>query len=113
MSGRAEKQAGFEAGVRIPGHGPSKAQLFSNGHQDCGPARTLPSGRALQGLRRGPGQPKADAALAVPQRLRELERGSRSLLRQRLRVLHRLHGLLQRDKAETLRQLQEALEQLP
>ncbi|XP_041276202.1 uncharacterized protein LOC121344378 [Onychostruthus taczanowskii] len=47
----------------------------------------------------------------VLQRLRELERGSRSLLRQRLRVLQRLHGLLRRDQAETLRQLREALEQ--
>ncbi|XP_068065352.1 collagen alpha-1(I) chain-like [Anomalospiza imberbis] len=50
--------------------------------------------------------------LELLERLRELERGSRSLLRQRLLVLHRLHGLLQRDKAETLRQLQEALEQV-
>lgn len=50
--------------------------------------------------------------LVLLQRLRELERGSRALLEQRLRVLHRLHGLLQRDKVETLRQLQEALEQV-
>ncbi|XP_058707067.1 uncharacterized protein LOC131585221 isoform X2 [Poecile atricapillus] len=50
--------------------------------------------------------------LELLERLRELERGSRSLLQQRLRVLQRLHGLLQRDKAETLRQLREALEQL-
>ncbi|XP_058707066.1 uncharacterized protein LOC131585221 isoform X1 [Poecile atricapillus] len=49
--------------------------------------------------------------LELLERLRELERGSRSLLQQRLRVLQRLHGLLQRDKAETLRQLREALEQ--
>ncbi|XP_048178297.1 uncharacterized protein LOC125335079 [Corvus hawaiiensis] len=49
--------------------------------------------------------------LELLERLRELERGSRALLEQRLRVLHRLHGLLQRDKVETLRQLQEALEQ--
>ncbi|KAF4790658.1 hypothetical protein TURU_138559 [Turdus rufiventris] len=46
------------------------------------------------------------------QRLRELERGSRSLLQQRLRVMQQLRGLLQRDEAETLRQLQEALEQV-
>ncbi|XP_062360264.1 uncharacterized protein LOC134050873 [Cinclus cinclus] len=50
--------------------------------------------------------------LELLQRLRELERGSRSLLQQRLRVMQRLQGLLQRDRAETLRQLQEVLEQV-
>ncbi|XP_032931939.1 uncharacterized protein LOC117004896 isoform X2 [Catharus ustulatus] len=49
--------------------------------------------------------------LELLERLRELERGSRSLLQQRLRVMQQLRGLLQRDEAETLRQLQEALEQ--
>ncbi|XP_039582120.1 uncharacterized protein LOC120510385 isoform X5 [Passer montanus] len=48
--------------------------------------------------------------LELLERLRELERGSRALLRQRLRVLQRLHGLLRSDRAETLRQLRAALE---
>nr|XP_041575335.1 uncharacterized protein LOC115497384 isoform X2 [Taeniopygia guttata] len=43
--------------------------------------------------------------LELLERLRELERGRRSLLRQRLQVL------LRRDTADTLRQLREALEQ--
>ncbi|KAL9834202.1 uncharacterized protein GJ701_012605 isoform 2-T4 [Geothlypis trichas] len=51
--------------------------------------------------------------LELLERLRELERGSRSLLRQRLRVLHRLQGLLQRDRAQSLRLLREAMEQEP
>ncbi|XP_054372802.1 uncharacterized protein LOC118693118 isoform X1 [Molothrus ater] len=49
--------------------------------------------------------------LELLERLRELERGSCSLLRQRLRVLHRLQGLLQRDRAQSLRLLREAMEQ--
>ncbi|XP_057893244.1 uncharacterized protein LOC131091295 [Melospiza georgiana] len=51
--------------------------------------------------------------LELLERLRELERGSRHLLRQRLRVLHRLQGLLQRDRAQSLRLLREATEQEP
>ncbi|XP_064582874.1 uncharacterized protein LOC135454549 [Zonotrichia leucophrys gambelii] len=51
--------------------------------------------------------------LELLERLRELERGSRHLLRQRLRVLHRLQGLLQRDRAQSLRLLREAMEQEP
>ncbi|KAJ7427044.1 hypothetical protein WISP_10239 [Willisornis vidua] len=45
------------------------------------------------------------------QRLRELEKSTRSLLQQRLQTLHQLHVLLQREKVDILWQLQKTLEQ--
>ncbi|KAM6241245.1 uncharacterized protein M6G45_011678 [Spheniscus humboldti] len=49
--------------------------------------------------------------LELQKRLRELEHRTRSLLWQRQEALDKLHVLLQKEKVDALRQLQEALEQ--
>ncbi|XP_038008874.1 collagen alpha-1(I) chain-like [Motacilla alba alba] len=92
------------------------------GHPSLVPHGPAEDGESWQGQGAHVGQKQLDKErrktatsqeekLELLERLRELERGSCSLLRQRLRVLHRLHGLLQRDRNETLRQLREALGQ--
>ncbi|XP_074462290.1 uncharacterized protein LOC141750667 [Larus michahellis] len=54
--------------------------------------------------------PLQEEKLELQKRLRDLEHGTRSLLRQRQQALDQLHVLFQKEKVDALRQLQEALE---